>query len=68
MPRDIPVGNGALLVNFDQAYQLCDLYWPHVGQENHTNGQSTHVIISNERLEENEYRQLRSIEDEYKLV
>ena len=36
--------------------------------ENHTNGQSTHVIISNERLEENEYRQLRSIEDEYKLV
>ena len=38
MPRDIPVGNGFLLVNFDQSYQLRDLYWPHVGQENHTLG------------------------------
>lgn len=38
MPRDIPVGNGSLLVNFDQSYQLRDLYWPHVGQENHTYG------------------------------
>ena len=38
MPRDIPVGNGSLLVNFDQSYQLRDLYWPHVGQENHTAG------------------------------
>ena len=38
MPRDIPVGNGSLLVNFDQTYQLRDLYWPHVGQENHTSG------------------------------
>jgi GH15 family glucan-1,4-alpha-glucosidase len=38
MPRDIPVGNGSLLVNFDQAYQLRDVYWPYVGQENHTDG------------------------------
>lgn len=38
MPRDIPVGNGSLLVNFDLAYQLRDLYWPHVGQENHSPG------------------------------
>jgi len=38
MSRDIPVGNGSLLVNFDQTYQLRDLYWPHVGQENHTEG------------------------------
>jgi len=38
MPRDIPVGNGSLLVNFDDRYQLRDLYWPHVGQENHTEG------------------------------
>jgi len=38
MPRDIPLGNGSLLINFDQAYQLRDLYWPHVGQENHTAG------------------------------
>lgn len=38
MPRDLPVGNGSLLVNFDRAYTLRDLYFPHVGQENHTNG------------------------------
>ena len=25
-------------MNFDQAYQLRDLYWPHVGQENHIEG------------------------------
>jgi len=38
MPRDIPIGNGSLLVNFDNRYRLRDLYWPHVGQENHTEG------------------------------
>ncbi|MDC8447096.1 MAG: glycoside hydrolase family 15 protein [Nitrospira sp.] len=38
MPRDLPLGNGALLVNFDGTYQLRDLYWPHVGLENHTDG------------------------------
>jgi glucoamylase len=38
MPRDLPIGNGSLLVNFDQTYQIRDLYWPHVGQENHTLG------------------------------
>jgi glucoamylase len=36
--RDIPVGNGSLLVNFDDKYQLRDIYFPHVGQENHTGG------------------------------
>lgn len=35
MPRDIPVGNGRLLVTFDEHYQIRDLYFPHVGQENH---------------------------------
>ena len=38
MPRDLPLGNGSLLVTFDQTYQLRDLYWPHVGLENHTKG------------------------------
>jgi GH15 family glucan-1,4-alpha-glucosidase len=38
MPRDLPVGNGSLLVNFDRNYTLRDLYYPHVGQENHTDG------------------------------
>src|SRR6187431_473431 len=35
MPRDIPVGNGRLLVTFDREYQIRDVYFPHVGQENH---------------------------------
>jgi glucoamylase len=35
MPRDLPVGNGKLLVCFDQNYCIRDLYYPHVGQENH---------------------------------
>jgi glucoamylase len=36
--RDLPVGNGSLLVNFDDNYQIRDIYFPHVGQENHTEG------------------------------
>src|SRR5438105_178329 len=38
MPRDIPVGNGHLLVNFDDRYQLRDIYFPHVGKENQSAG------------------------------
>lgn len=36
--RDLPVGNGSLLVNFDERYNLRDVYFPHVGQENQTDG------------------------------
>ncbi|MDH3529663.1 MAG: glycoside hydrolase family 15 protein, partial [Acidobacteriota bacterium] len=36
--RDIPVGNGSLLVTFDDKYRIRDIYFPHVGQENHTEG------------------------------
>jgi len=38
MPRDLPLGNGSLLIAFDRDYQIRDLYWPHVGQENHALG------------------------------
>ncbi|HVG38438.1 MAG TPA: glycoside hydrolase family 15 protein [Pyrinomonadaceae bacterium] len=38
MPRDIPVGNGALLVTFDDTYCVRDIYYPHVGKENHSEG------------------------------
>ncbi len=38
MPRDIPVGNGKLLVCFDSEYCIRDLYFPHVGKENHFGG------------------------------
>ena len=38
MPRNIPVGNGELLVTFDDLYRVRDIYWPRVGQPNHTGG------------------------------
>ena len=38
MPRDIPVGNGDLLVTFDRTYRVRDLYYPRVGRHNHTDG------------------------------
>jgi oligosaccharide amylase len=38
MPRDIPVGNGSLLITFDSDYCLRDIYFPCAGKENHTDG------------------------------
>jgi glucoamylase len=38
MPRDIPVGNGALLITFDPKYQIRDFYFPHPGRENQSSG------------------------------
>ncbi len=38
MPRDIPVGNGDLLLTFDHLYRARDLYYPRVGRHNHTAG------------------------------
>jgi glucoamylase len=31
MPRDLPIGNGSLLIAFDSEYRLADFYFPHVG-------------------------------------
>lgn len=45
MPRDLPLGNGELLVNFDNNYNIRDIYWPHVGQELHTGGHISHTGI-----------------------
>ncbi len=35
MPRDLPIGNGSILIAFDSQYRLADFYFPHVGMENH---------------------------------
>ncbi len=35
MPRDLLIGNGSLVVAFDSKYRPADIYFPHVGQENH---------------------------------
>ncbi len=54
MPRDVPLGNGSLLVAFDDRYQIRDLYWPHVGQENHAMGHPFRVGV----WAENQFRWL----------
>lgn len=38
MPRDVPLGNGRLLVNFDRSYRISDIYTPRIGKENQTSG------------------------------
>jgi len=38
MPKDIPVSNGSFLLNFDSDYQIRDVYYPYIGQENHSSG------------------------------
>ncbi len=38
MPRDLPLGNGHVLVNFDSTYAIRDVFFPHVGSENHVAG------------------------------
>ena len=38
MSRDIPIGNGSLLVTHDSHYRIRDIYFPAIGKENHTVG------------------------------
>ena len=38
MPRDLPLSNGKLLVCFDLEYRVRDIFYPHVGKENHSSG------------------------------
>jgi GH15 family glucan-1,4-alpha-glucosidase len=40
MARDLPIGNGNMLVAFDEKYLLREFYFPHVGEENHTRGET----------------------------
>ena len=45
MPRYLTIGNGTLLINFDAQYRLRDLYFPHVGEENHLIGHVSHFGV-----------------------
>ncbi len=45
MPRDLPLANGHMLVNFDTRYNLRDIYWPHIGERNQTDGHVSHTGI-----------------------
>ena len=39
MPRSLVLGNDTMHVSFDRDYELRDIFFPHVGQENHTAGE-----------------------------
>ena len=38
MARSLVLGNGRFLINFDDLYRIRDIYFPHIGIENHTEG------------------------------
>lgn len=50
MPRDLPIGNGSMLVAFDSDYRLADFYYPHVGMENHVAARFRFGVWTDERL------------------
>ena len=45
MPREIVFGNQMLLVALDNKYLIRDIYFPHVGMENHLNGHKCRIGI-----------------------
>lgn len=45
MPRQIVLGNGRLLVNVDEFLQVRDIFYPHVGQENHLMGHTQKIGV-----------------------
>ena len=51
MPRDLPVGNGSILVAFDADYRLADFFFPHVGMENHVASRFRFGIWADDRLQ-----------------
>ena len=50
MPRDLLIGNGSLVVAFDSKYRLADIYFPHVGQENHAGAPFRFGVWADEKL------------------
>jgi oligosaccharide amylase len=50
MPRDLPIGNGSLLVAFDAQYRLADFYFPRVGMENHAAARFRFGVLSDDAI------------------
>ncbi len=46
MSRSIVLGNGRMLLNFDDNYWIRDVYFPHLGIENHTEGHASRFGIA----------------------
>jgi len=45
LPRDLPLSNEKLLICFDQDYLIRDIYYPHVGSENHSVGHKFRIGV-----------------------
>lgn len=45
MPRQLVIGNGEMLINFDSGANMRDLYYPHVGQLNHIQGNKNRLGV-----------------------
>lgn len=45
MPKPLVVGNGSLLVNLDVNASIRDMYFPHIGNENHVNGRHCRIGV-----------------------
>jgi len=45
MTRHIVLGNQSFLINIDRLFQVRDIYYPHVGQENHLMGHAQRIGI-----------------------
>ncbi len=45
MPRALTIGNGSMLVNFDERYRIRDLYYPNVGADNHLAARPSRVGV-----------------------
>ncbi|WP_139489908.1 glycoside hydrolase family 15 protein [Brevibacillus dissolubilis] len=45
MPRPLVIGNGKLLINFDDKLHMRDLYYPYVGQLNHVGGHYSKIGV-----------------------
>ena len=50
MPRHLAVGNDSSLAYFDEYFQLRDLYFPHVGLENHVLGRHHRIALWSENV------------------
>ncbi len=44
MPKAFTLGNGNMMIGLDQQGQVYDVYYPHIGLENHTAGHLVHKI------------------------
>lgn len=45
MARHLSLGNARMLVSFDADYRLRDLYYPHIGSENHAGGALSRIGV-----------------------